>query len=124
MDGKGSQLPSEDYYIPSSILEVRVDNSRPIAYGMKERMDIFFSRSPVFRLHPEADKNGVIPIAWYDSDTPLRSGWAWGQHHLYGGTAIVEAKVGKGNLYLFGPEILFRAQPHGTFKFFFNYPIS
>jgi len=21
---------------------------------------------------------------------------------------------------LFGPEIMFRAQPHGTFKFFFN----
>ena len=28
--------------------------------------------------------------------------------------------VGKGKLYLFGPEITFRAQPHGTFKFLFN----
>ena len=34
--------------------------------------------------------------------------------------AIAEADVGAGKLYLFGPEILFRAQPHGTFKFFFN----
>jgi hypothetical protein len=33
---------------------------------------------------------------------------------------MVEANVGKGKLYLFGPEILFRAQPHGTFKFLFN----
>ena len=28
--------------------------------------------------------------------------------------------VGEGKLFLFGPEILFRAQPHGTFKLFFN----
>jgi hypothetical protein len=28
--------------------------------------------------------------------------------------AIAEAKVGKGQLFLFGPEVLFRGQPHGT----------
>ena len=52
--------------------------------------------------------------------TPLRSGWAWGQHYLEGGAAAVEATVGKGKVFLFGPEITFRAQPHGTFKFLFN----
>jgi hypothetical protein len=34
--------------------------------------------------------------------------------------AVAEARVGKGKLFLFGPEITFRAQPHGTFKFLFN----
>ena len=34
--------------------------------------------------------------------------------------AVAEAKVGKGKLFLYGPEILFRSQPHGTFKFLFN----
>jgi hypothetical protein len=28
--------------------------------------------------------------------------------------------MGKGHLFLFGPEITFRGQPHGTFKFLFN----
>jgi hypothetical protein len=28
--------------------------------------------------------------------------------------------VGKGEVYLFGPEIVFRAQPHGTFPLLFN----
>jgi len=28
--------------------------------------------------------------------------------------------MGRGKVYLFGPEITFRAQPHGTFKFLFN----
>ena len=59
-------------------------------------------------------------MAWFDSKTPLRSGWAWGQEHLDGGIAIIDAKVGEGRLVLFGPQILFRGQPHGTFKFVFN----
>ena len=33
---------------------------------------------------------------------------------------VIDATVGKGKLFLFGPEITFRAQPHGTFKFLFN----
>jgi hypothetical protein len=32
----------------------------------------------------------------------------------------IEATMGKGRVLLFGPEILKRAQPHGTFKFLFN----
>ncbi len=117
-DGKG--LSPDEYFVPSSILNVRINNKLPIAYGMNERVDIFFSNSPVFRFEPDADKKGVTPIAWFDSDKPLRSGWAWGQDRLYGGIAMAEAKYGKGKMYLFGPEILFRAQPHGTFKLFFN----
>ena len=57
---------------------------------------------------------------WFDSPKPLRSGWAYGQGYLDGGVQVVDATVGAGKLYLFGPEITFRAQPHGTFKFLFN----
>jgi hypothetical protein len=32
----------------------------------------------------------------------------------------VEAKVGEGEVYLFAPEITFRGQSHGSFKFLFN----
>ena len=64
--------------------------------------------------------NGVRPVAWFAGKDSLRSGWAWGQHYLEDGVAAAEAKVGKGKVFLFGPEITFRAQPHGTFKFLFN----
>ncbi|HXF96337.1 MAG TPA: hypothetical protein VNI61_09585, partial [Gemmatimonadales bacterium] len=56
----------------------------------------------------------------FTTDAPLRSGWAWGQRYLKDGVAMAEADVGRGKLFLFGPEILFRGQPHGTFKLFFN----
>jgi hypothetical protein len=34
--------------------------------------------------------------------------------------SAAEATVGKGTLYLFAPEITFRGQPYGTFKWLFN----
>ncbi|MBK9406652.1 MAG: peptidase [Gemmatimonadetes bacterium] len=118
--GEERELPREKFYVPGSILRASVDNSVPVAYGLDAETDVFFDDSPTFRLGPDAALKGVRPVAWYASDKPLRSGWAWGQGYLEGGVAAAEAKVGKGMLYLFGPEITFRATPHGTFKFLFN----
>jgi len=113
-------LPRTSFYVPGSVLSARVDTGHPIAAGMSEHTDIFFDDSPVFRLGPGAAAAGVRPIAWFDSPTPLRSGWAWGQHYLENGVVAVEARVGRGTVLLFAPEILKRAQPHGTFQFLFN----
>ncbi|MGH7752426.1 MAG: peptidase, partial [Gemmatimonadales bacterium] len=113
-------LPPEKFYIPASLLEVAVDNTRPVSWGMEETAIVMFNQSPVFRLPPDAVKRGVRPVAWYANDKPLRSGWAWGQTYLENGIAAVEAKMGTGTLHLLGPEITFRAQPHGTFKLLFN----
>jgi hypothetical protein len=113
-------LPREKFYIPGSVLRVSVDTTHPLSQGMNVQADVFFDQSPVFQLEPEAALRGVRAVAWFDSPSPLRSGWAWGQHYLDGGVAVADATVGKGRLVLFGPEILFRGQPHGTFKWFFN----
>ncbi len=113
-------LSRDKFYVPGSILQAAVDNTHPLAYGLPEKVDLFFDNSPVFRLKPEAGLKGVKAVAWFDSDKPLRSGWAWGQKYLQDGVAVIDANVGKGKLLLFGPEINFRAQPHGTFKFLFN----
>lgn len=119
-DGTERRLPREKFYIPGSVLQVKVNNLHPLAFGLPEYVDVFFDNSPAFRLLPEAQIKNITPVAWFDSPTPLRSGWAMGQSYLEGSVAVVEAQVEKGKLYLFGPEILFRGQPHGTFKFFFN----
>lgn len=118
VDASGRPLPQEKFYVPGSLLRVRVDNTLPIAYGMPEAVDVFFDNSPVMKLSQET--SGPRRVAWFDTAEPLRSGWAWGQENLKDGVAAVEARVGRGRLFLFGPEILNRGQPHGTFKFFFN----
>jgi hypothetical protein len=101
-------------------VRVKVDNTTPIAYGVPEDLDLIYRNNPVFRLLPDAKLKGVNTVAWFASARPLRSGWAWGQHYLDGSSAVVEASVGKGKVYLFGPEVTFRAQSHAAFKLFFN----
>ena len=113
-------LPRTKYYVPGSVLQARLDTTSPLALGMKERTDVFFDNSPVWKLGSDAKARGVTPIAWFDSPAPLRSGWAWGQAFLDKGVIAVDAQVGKGRVFLYGPEILMRAQPRGTFKFLFN----
>jgi hypothetical protein len=119
-DGSVRPVPAEKYYVPGSVLRMAVDNTAPIAHGLDDHVDVLFDNSPVFSLGPQAILKGVRPVAWFDTATPLRSGWAFGQGYLNGGVQVVEAAVGKGRLFMFAPEITFRAQPHGTFKFLFN----
>ena len=116
----GAPLPRTKFYVPGSLLTARVDTQHPLGAGMAERTDFFFENSPVFKLAPNAEAAGVRPVAWFDSKAPLHSGWAWGQNYLEHGVIAIEARVGKGSALLFGPEILMRSQPHGTFKFLFN----
>jgi hypothetical protein len=118
----GNPLPlvRERYYVPGSVLRVAVDNTEPLGYGFEASVDVFFDESPVFRLGAGAEARGVRPVAWFASPAPLRSGWARGQEYLEGTAAVVDAPLGEGRVLLFGPEITFRGQPHGTFKFLFN----
>jgi hypothetical protein len=119
-DGQERPLPRAKFYVPASLLEVSVDTTATSALGLGSKAIVMFAESPVLRLGADAARQGVRPVAWYANGAPLRSGWAWGQHYLNGGVAAAEAKVGAGTLYLFGPEITFRSQPHGTYKFLFN----
>jgi hypothetical protein len=111
-------LPNKELYIPGSVLRAKVDNKQPLAYGLPTDVDVFFDRSPTFTL--KSDATGVSRVSWFDSDKPLRSGWAVGQGKLKGSTAILDIDIGKGKLFVMGPEVTQRAQSYGTFKFLFN----
>ena len=119
-DGKPRALPQDKFYVPGSLLKISVDNTKPLAYGMPDKVDVFFDGSPVFKMGPDAQQKHTESVGWFSGPEVLDSGWAWGQQYLNGGTAIAEAAVGEGKVVLLGPEVAFRAQPHGTFKFLFN----
>ena len=82
---------------------------------MAEEALLFFDNSPVFRAGP-----GVQTVAGFQGPETLASGWAWGQQYLDGAVAVAEAPVGEGRVLLYGPEVAFRGQSHGTFKLLFN----
>ncbi len=114
----GEPLAGEQYYVPGSVLELKLEHVSPITHGLGDRLRVLFSRSPVFDI--EGDPTDVRRIGWFDTADPLRSGWAWGQERLENGTTLIEADVGDGKLYLFGPKVTFRAQAHGSYPLVFN----
>jgi hypothetical protein len=124
-------LRRDEYYVPGSVLEMAVDTTTPLGYGLPAHVDVLFNNSPVFRITPAASGGGggntqkhvalsAARVAWFDTATPLRSGWARGQQYLANTVAVVDVPMGAGRLAMFGPEITFRGQSHGTFKFLFN----
>ncbi len=118
--GQEKPLSGDKFYIPGSVLQVTYDTTQPANWGMPAVGDVMFDGSPVFKLTDGATQQGIKPLATYTTDKPLRSGWAWGQKYLKNTVASFVAPVGKGMLYVYGPEITFRAQAHGTFKSLFN----
>ncbi len=117
-DEDGTPFRSEEFFVPGSLLEVQIRDSSPVTHGLDESLIVNFARSPVFGL--EEGATSVRPLAVYEAQTPLRSGWAWGQEKLQGGVAMLEAEVGEGTLYMFGPQVTYRGQTHATFPLLFN----
>jgi hypothetical protein len=118
VDGKARPLPGTKFYIPGSVLQAQVSQGEPLAYGVGSTVPLFFDSSPVF--HVTEGATGIKTVASFATETPLMSGWAFGQNHLKGTDAILDACVGKGHLFLMGPEVNQRAQSQAAFKFLFN----
>ena len=119
--GKEKALPGEKFYIPGSVMQMTVATNNEANWGMKEKTDVYFNMSPVFKIQADAIANGqVTPLGWYASASTLRSGWAFGQAYLQDGVAAFKANMGNGKLYVFGPEITFRGQTHSAYKMLFN----
>jgi len=111
-----------EYFVPGSVLQVAVDPKNPVAHGYGDKADIFFDNSEVWKINPTAAASAppMRVVAWFANGEPLRSGWAWGQKYLDKGIQMVETNVGQGRLFLFGNDLMFRSQPHGSYKFLFN----
>ena len=103
------------------MLQVAVDNTNPLAFGFEKKVDVFFDNSPVMELAPECVDDGrqAGGVVRHQGSRCAQAGRG-ASTISRAATAAVEAALGKGKVFLFGPEITFRAQPHGTFKFLFN----
>jgi len=122
-------LPRTDFYVPGSILQIKLDQSHPLAKGMPEETIAWAEDSPVFEV--TNDPNASVPaanvrvIASYPADKdPLLSGWLLGGDLIKGKAALVEVTIGKGRVILFGFRPQYRAQSLATYPLFFNALLS
>jgi hypothetical protein len=121
-------LSPMEFYCPSTLLKVDVDNTHPIAYGMEDAAAVMFNDSPVFALNPDIEKSGAPEssapdlkvVVRYPGSNPFMSGFLLGEKVLYEKPALVDVSFGKGKIIIFGFRPQNRAQTQGTFKLFFN----
>jgi Zinc carboxypeptidase len=116
----GKPLGRNDYFTPGSIHDLKLEHASPLTHGLGDRLNVMISHSMLFDLAPGYENAGVRRIGWFDSDSPLVSGWAWGQENMLGGTALIEADLGEGKLFVFTPKVTFRSQAHQAIPLVFN----
>ena len=117
-DGTLRRMPNTKFFVPGSVLKMKLLDS-DLTGGLTDYVDCMFDNSPAFRWTTPTPPRGAT-VAVFDTDKPLRSGWAWGQEVLKDTIAAADVPLGKGRVVLFGPEVLFRGQPTQTFKLVFN----
>ncbi|HSE34026.1 MAG TPA: M14 metallopeptidase family protein [Pyrinomonadaceae bacterium] len=122
-------LPRTDFYVPGSILRIELDTTHPIAQSMPKESIAWAEESPVFEVIEDSATAGqysvpasaVQVIAWYPrASDPLLSGWLLGGNRIKGKAALIEVKMGKGRIVLFGFRPQYRAQSLATYPLFFN----
>ncbi len=112
------EVQRKAFFIPGSLLEVRLDTGSPLTRGLPDRAAIYVNHNVVLTLQPYPREIGEIGV--YGDRDLLLSGWAVGEEKLYGKVALAEIPVEKGRavLYAFRPQ--HRGQTYGTFKLIFN----
>lgn len=127
-------LSSSQFYIPGSLIKTIVNTKNPMAYGMQAEVAASFNNSRAFEIvrkpkglegsrqtTRESPDAPVEIIASYAKKDLLMSGWALNEEEYIGGkAAVVNVKMGSGNVVLFGFRPQFRGQPRGTYKLIFN----
>jgi hypothetical protein len=116
------RMRSTEYSLPGALVHLDVDTSQPLAYGMPKTCAAYYTSGPVFGTSIPGAGVGRSVIARFPdyADQVVVSGWATGTQHMAGRAAVVEARLGKGSVVLFGPRVQNRGQTVGTFKLLFN----
>ncbi|HBY64382.1 MAG TPA: hypothetical protein DEH78_31565 [Solibacterales bacterium] len=104
-------LGNREYYVPGSLLRVKLDPESPLSRGLPEEIAIWNEQSPAWE--------APGPVRYLDANL-LASGWLLGEKHLANRTALLDLPFGEGRVILFGLRPQYRAQSYQAFKLFFN----
>lgn len=118
-------LKPKEFLCPGSTLKVNIDTDHSLAYGTaKNSLILFRTNYPVFEIQQSTNSEDYNVVISYPEERMLQSGWLIGEKYLSRKAALIDCKMGKGRIVLFGFIPQFRAQTAATFKFFFNCLIS
>ena len=108
-------LPNTEFYVPGSLLRVELADD-PLSAGYDGSTPVWYWRSS--RAFAVADER-VEVVGRYGAD-PVVAGWVLGPERLAGRPALLRARVGDGEVVLFGFQPNYRGQSIVTWPLFFN----
>ena len=115
-----SGLGDQQFYGPGSLLNVSVDTSHPLCFGMRPQEAVWFESGPAFENGNRENSELPRAVVTYPQRNVLASGWLLGEKHLSNRAAVVDVPIGRGHFVLMGIRPQYRAQSNATFKILFN----
>lgn len=114
-----ANLKEDAFYCSGSLLRVELSSSSlPGLWGLPRDPVVMFERGPAFDTKPGF--RGAVLASYPANVSPLASGYLLHPERIEGKAAALEVAYGQGRVFLFGFKPQWRAQSHGTYKFFFN----
>ncbi len=116
IDNPVEGLSNTDFYVPGSILRVDLAND-PLSSGYDGSTAAWYWRSSrAFAVNDDR----VDVVGTYNQDNPVVAGWILGPERLAGQPALLRARIGQGEVILFGFQPNYRGQSIVTWPLFFN----
>jgi hypothetical protein len=112
---QGQGVGNTEFYVPGSILRMELEDHPRVA-GLERETIAWFSGggggggSRAYTV----DDPRVEVLARYGEGDPLLSGWLMGPEHVAGGPALLRARIGDGEVILFGFQPDYRGQSSAT----------
>jgi len=118
-------LSRTKFYVPGSILRIELESNQVLTEGIAKDSIAWVENSPVFDLREDAASsvpisNAKVIARYPQAGNPLLSGWLLGADLIKGKAALVEVKMGKGRVILFGFRPQYRGQSLATLPLFFR----
>jgi hypothetical protein len=110
----------DQHFAPGTIVNLQVDTSHPVGWGMAPETYGFYINSPFFQLTEGFNSQEVSVVARYPNTEVRASGWLRGEDLMYGRAAVVAVDMNPGKVVLFGIRPQHRAQTHATLPMLFN----
>ena len=112
-------LKSDKFFCSGALLRVELSSTdRPITYGLPGEPIVMFEQGPAFATQPGF--HGAVLARYPQDSSPLESGLLLHPDAIEDKIAALELPYGSGRIFLYGFKPQWRAQSHGTYKFFMN----
>lgn len=113
-------LTREQHFAPGAIVNLQVDDTNPIGFGVAPATYGFYINSPFFQVMDGFSSQKVSVVARYPNTNVRASGWLRGEDFMFGHAAVISIDMSPGKIVLFGIRPQHRAQTHATFPLLFN----